>query len=51
MLSWYKDQTWKTEKVNKEHKATKIIHTKEQKQTTNSDSFNNWQYGPGAQVG
>ena len=38
MQSRDKDQTWKTDTQNNEHKATKIIHTKQQKQMSNSDS-------------
>ena len=37
MQSKDKDQTWKTDIYSKEHKVIKIIHTKQQKQISNSD--------------
>ena len=40
MLSSDKNQTWKIDKHDIEHEATKIIHTKYQKQMSNSDSTN-----------
>ena len=45
------DQTWKTDTHNKEHKANKIIHEKQQKQMSNSDSTKNCEHGPGTPVG
>ena len=50
MQSSDKDQTWKIYIHNKEHKVTKTIHTKQQKQMGNSDT-KNWEHGPGAPVG
>ena len=45
-----KDQTWKTGTHNKEHKITKMIHSKQQKQMTNSDSTKTLEHRPGALV-
>ena len=33
---------------NKEHKITKITHTKQQKKMSNSKSTKDWEHGPGA---
>ena len=46
-----KDQKRKTDMHNKEHKVTKIIYTKQQKQTSNSDSTKTLEHGQGAPVG
>ena len=51
MQSRDKGQTWKTDTRNKEHKATKLVHTKQKKQMSNPDFTENWEHEPGASVG
>ena len=50
MQSRDKDQTRKTDTHNKEYEATKIIHTNQQKQISNSNSTKNLEHGPGVPV-
>ena len=51
MQSSDKEQKWKTDIDNKEHKIIKIIHTKQLKQMSNSDSTKNWEHRQEAPVG
>ena len=52
MQSSDKEQTWKTDTHNKEHKATKMIHTKydKSKRATRTPPKNR-KHGPAAPVG
>ena len=36
--------------TQQKHEVTKFIHTKQQKQMSNSDTIKNWEHGPGAPV-